>query len=99
MTSFVRNFPFGANLLAEDRTRFRLWAPAQQRVSVEIDGMTWPMRRAPDGWFETELRFGAGPPHRYRPYHGRPVPDPAPRGPAGRVHGPRPLGRPPPLPL
>src|SRR5436853_270828 len=47
MTSFVRNLPFGATLLAKDRTRFRLWAPAQQHVSIEIEAEISPMRRLP----------------------------------------------------
>src|SRR6185436_16221213 len=61
MTAFVRNLPFGASLLAKDRTRFRLWAPAQASVSVEIDGKLSAMRRVPDGWFEAEARCGARP--------------------------------------
>ena len=33
MSSFVRDLPFGATLLGEKRTRFRLWAPAKDEVS------------------------------------------------------------------
>ena len=29
MSGFARALPFGATLIAPDRTRFRLWAPAQ----------------------------------------------------------------------
>src|SRR5947209_11607524 len=88
MTAFVRNLPFGATLLAEDRTRFRLWAPAQRDVSVEIDGKIWPMRPLPDGWFEAEVKCGAGARYRYRLHDGLAVPDPASRAQADDVHGP-----------
>ena len=37
MTSFARELPFGATLLGANRTRFRLWAPARESVSVEIE--------------------------------------------------------------
>jgi len=36
MNTFARDLPFGATLLAENRARFRLWAPQQEQVSVEI---------------------------------------------------------------
>src|SRR5260221_684377 len=35
---FVRALPFGATLRNPELTRFRLWAPAQQSVSLEIEG-------------------------------------------------------------
>ena len=38
MSGFARTLPFGATLIAPDRTRFRLWAPAQATVAVEIEG-------------------------------------------------------------
>jgi maltooligosyltrehalose trehalohydrolase len=88
MTSFVRNLPFGATLLADSRTRFRLWAPAQQNVSVEVDGRASAMQRSADGWFETELSCGAGARYRYRLENGLAVPDPASRAQADDVHGP-----------
>src|SRR5881227_2017668 len=88
MTAFVRNLPFGATLVAEDRTRFQLWAPAQQSVSVEIDGQLWRMRRLPDGWFDVEINCGAGARYLYRLASGPAVPDPASRAQADDVHGP-----------
>lgn len=88
MTSFVRNLPFGASLLPDGHTRFRLWAPAQQSVSVEIDGELSAMRRLPDGWFEAEVRCSPGTPYRYRLNDSLAVPDPASRAQADDVHGP-----------
>ena len=36
MSHFVRDLPFGATLLEKNRTRFRLWAPQQAQMSVDI---------------------------------------------------------------
>jgi len=38
MASFRRELSFGATLVEPDRTRFRLYAPAQPQVTVEIQG-------------------------------------------------------------
>ena len=89
MTSFARDLTFGASLIAPDRTRFRLWAPACQAVAVEIDDrVPMPMRRSPEGWFEAEARCGAGARYRYRLDDGLAVPDPASRAQGDDVHDP-----------
>jgi maltooligosyltrehalose trehalohydrolase len=85
MSSF--NYSFGAQLVAPDRTRFRLWAPGRQQVSVEIEGVPpVAMRPLGDGWFETEAACGAGTRYRYRVSEDLAVPDPASRLQAGDVH-------------
>ena len=62
MTSFERRLPFGATLIGKNRTQFRLWAPAQEKVSVEIEGdAPVEMRRLADAWFEAEAPCGAVP--------------------------------------
>jgi maltooligosyltrehalose trehalohydrolase len=88
MTAFGRDLPFGATLLGEDRTRFRLWAPAQQSVCVETDGgNSWPMQRRSGGWFDAEVACGAGTRYRYRLGSDLAVPDPASRAQPDDVHG------------
>ncbi|RZI42446.1 malto-oligosyltrehalose trehalohydrolase [Herbaspirillum sp. HC18] len=85
MSSFDPSF--GAQPVAPDRTRFRLWAPDCERVSVEIDGMApLPMAHRQDGWFEAEAGCGAGARYRYRIRDSLAVPDPASRAQAGDVH-------------
>jgi maltooligosyltrehalose trehalohydrolase len=79
---------FGATYLGDDRTRFRLWAPGQPSVAVEIDGRQLPMTRQPDGWFEAEAPCGPGARYLYRLSTGEAVPDPASRAQAHDVHGP-----------
>ena len=89
MTSFVRDLPFGATVLEGGRTRFRLWAPRQQQVSVQIEGReALPMRPLAGGWFEADAACGAGTPYRYLLETGLAVPDPASRAQADDVHGP-----------
>ncbi|MCF8532786.1 MAG: malto-oligosyltrehalose trehalohydrolase [Reyranella sp.] len=88
-TAFVRNLPFGARLVGPGRCRFRLWAPLQESVSVEIDGLPMvPMTRTTDGWFSGEATCGAGARYRFRLGTGPVVPDPAARAQAEDVHGP-----------
>jgi maltooligosyltrehalose trehalohydrolase len=89
MTSFARALPFGATLIEANRTHFRLWAPAQQQISLEIEGgAPVPMQRLADGWFEGEAACGASTAYRYRLQDGLGVPDPASRMQANDVHGP-----------
>ena len=89
MTAFARDLPFGATLVDPDHTRFRLWAPGQQEVAVEIDGLdSVPMTRDGEGWFEAEAACGAGARYRYRLADGLAVPDPASRAQGRDVHDP-----------
>jgi len=89
MTTFARALPFGATLTGENETQFRLWAPAQEQVSVEIEGATpVPMQRLSDGWFEGEAPCGMATRYRYRLQNNVAVPDPASRAQADDVHGP-----------
>ena len=81
--------PFGATLLGPDRARFRLWAPAQRRVLLELEGApAQPMRAAAAGWHELEAACSAGARYRFRIEDGRAVPDPASRAQGDDVHGP-----------
>jgi malto-oligosyltrehalose trehalohydrolase len=80
---------FGASLLDSGRTRFRFWAPAQERVGVEVEGQPpLPMKALGNGWFEAEGPAPAGARYRYRLADGLAVPDPASRAQADDVHGP-----------
>jgi maltooligosyltrehalose trehalohydrolase len=89
MTHFVHELPFGAQVLENGRTRFRLWAPAQDQVSLEIDGREpLPMTARDGGWFEVETDCNAGTPYRYRVNADLAVPDPASRAQDGDIHDP-----------
>jgi maltooligosyltrehalose trehalohydrolase len=91
-----RLLPFGAELIASDRTRFRIWAPSVDAITLVIEGDSTTarevaMRASGAGWFECEEACGAGTHYRYRvkpPTGGDAVlvPDPASRAQAGDVH-------------
>jgi maltooligosyltrehalose trehalohydrolase len=86
---FAHKLPFGAELVAPDRTRFRLWAPDCRQVSLVIeDEAPLPMEREPDGHFHCEVRCGAGTAYLYQLDDGLRVPDPASRRQRDDVHGP-----------
>lgn len=86
--TFRQPLSFGAELQADGTTRFRLWAPSLEVVSVEIDGAE-PTAMLPtgDGWFEARVPCGAGTRYRHRVSPDLAVPDPASRAQAGGVHG------------
>jgi len=86
--------PFGAQVLEGGRIRFRLWAPAAERVDLLLEtthggGVTLPMACTEAGWYElTSDRATAGDLYRYRIHGFGEVPDPASRYNPQGVHGP-----------
>lgn len=79
---------WGPTLLGPDRSRFRLWAPDRDAVTLEIDGgAAVAMTRDADGWFEGEAPVGVGARYRFRLADDLAVPDPASRAQAGGVNG------------
>jgi len=71
--------------------RFRLWAPAQERVSLALEssGSLIPMERRGDGFFEAFVEgLGAEALYRFELSDGIRVPDPASRFQPRDVHGP-----------
>src|SRR5579872_3633205 len=82
--------PFGAEL-REDGVRFRLWAPAAQRVELVLAdaGDAWAMPGCGGGWFELVTDAArAGSRYRYRIDGELLVPDPASRFNPQDVDGP-----------
>ena len=71
--------------------RFRLWAPAEERVSLALEGRgpVMAMERKEGGFFEGFVAgVGAGALYRFALADGRQVPDPASRFQPQDVHGP-----------
>lgn len=89
----LHRMPFGAERQQDGRYRFRLWAPAAQRVDLCLeDGqkeLIVPMQKELDGWFglKTE-RAKPGTLYRYRINGEQRVPDPASRFQPQDIHGP-----------
>jgi malto-oligosyltrehalose trehalohydrolase len=89
MNASYWHLPFGASLIAANRTQFRIWAPAQRALSVAIEGRpSLAMARDGAGWFAVEANCGAGTRYRYVLADGTQVPDPAARAQSGDIHGP-----------
>ena len=89
MTGTEWHLPFGATVLGGGQTRFRIWAPGQQTLSLITEGRTpVAMTARAGGWFEVEADCGAGTRYRYLLPNGTAVPDPASRAQGDDVHGP-----------
>lgn len=87
-THFAHNCPWGTQIV-DGGARFRLWAPAQETVSLLTGtGARVPLQRCGDGWFETITNaVPVGGSYHYVLQDGMRVPDPAARAQMGDVHG------------
>jgi maltooligosyltrehalose trehalohydrolase len=89
MSTTQWHLPFGATVGDGGRTRFRIWAPGQQALSLAIEGRApFAMTAQTGGWFEAETDCSAGARYRYLLQDGTAVPDPASRGQSDDIHGP-----------
>ena len=79
--------PFGAAPQGDGSFRFRLWAPGEARVVLEVGEAAAPLQRDDDGWHECTLPAAAGQRYRYRLADDAVVPDPASRFNPDDVHG------------
>ena len=81
--------PFGAELEADGKVRFRLWAPPHREILIELDGEARAMQPVGEGWHELVTdRARAGTRYRFVLPDGLRVPDPASRYQPEDVHGP-----------
>ncbi|MEQ4513674.1 MAG: malto-oligosyltrehalose trehalohydrolase, partial [Pantoea agglomerans] len=85
--SFFKSW--GAERVASDEVRFRLWATGQQRVTLRLSGKDIEMTPQADGWFETQVAgVAANAEYDYVLADGTAVPDPAARAQKAEVNGP-----------
>ena len=71
------HLPFGANLVGKEQTRFRIWAPGQQELSLAVEGRgPLAMTACAGGWFEATANCGPGTRYWYLLQDGTAVPDP-----------------------
>jgi malto-oligosyltrehalose trehalohydrolase len=85
--------PFGAECSDDGSVRFRLWAPAAQKVELCLGDVTRathiPLERIDQGWFELVTDAAkARTQYRFRIDDGQKVPDPGSRFQPRDVHGP-----------
>ena len=87
----VHAMPFGAEPQSEAGVRFRIWAPAQNQITLvdEDTGNKRSMTAEPGGWHEViATDMGPGSRYRFELASGIRVPDPASRYQPEDVHGP-----------
>lgn len=85
----LETWPHGATALDAERTRFALWAPDAQHVSVEFeDGVSLPMQPQANGWFMLIGQCPPGTRYRFKINDDLRVPDPASRAQDGDIDGP-----------
>lgn len=73
-------------VVSDEKTCFRLWAPASETVLLELENGCVPMSRAETGWWTIAAPAPPGTFYRFR-IGETSVPDPASRAQAGDVHG------------
>lgn len=86
-----RSFPesWGAEFIAPDRVRFRLWATAHDTISLRLAGQDTVMTPVGDGWFTCEVSGVApGAEYQFVLSDGTAIADPASRAQKADVNGP-----------
>lgn len=85
---FKHDLPFGATVLADGTTRFRIWAPSAPTLDLAIDGGRLGMLAEADGWHSLTVPAKAGTRYQYVMPDGLHFADPASRMQDTDVHGP-----------
>ncbi|POP46404.1 malto-oligosyltrehalose trehalohydrolase [Superficieibacter electus] len=86
-----RSYPerWGAEYIAPDSVRFRLWATAHDNVTLRLSGHERAMTPVGDGWFELHVNgVASGAEYEYVLEDGTTIPDPASRAQKAGVNGP-----------
>lgn len=89
MSSKIFCKSWGAEYIAADVVRFRLWATGQQKVMLRLAGKDHEMQASGDGWFTLEVSgVTPGTVYSFVLSDGMVVPDPASRAQKTDVNGP-----------
>ncbi len=79
---------WGARLNPDGTTRFRIWAPSVEKLSLQFQAEDpVPMHRHAGGWYELTVPAPSGTRYKFTLPNGLSVPDPASRLQYGDVHG------------
>jgi maltooligosyltrehalose trehalohydrolase len=72
MSQVERRYPIGAEVIGENRTHFRVWAPKAREVGVVFEGTSntspkaFPLTAEPGGYFSGEADSSSGSCYRFR---------------------------------
>ena len=67
-----RRYPIGAELIAENKAHFRVWAPKASKIDVVLEGVadakpkSCPLTAEPGGYFSGAVNISAGARYRFR---------------------------------
>src|ERR1043166_994671 len=96
MSQIKRRYPIGAELIGENQTHFRVWAPKAQEVDVALEDAVeakpkfCSLRAEQGGYFSGAVNASAGARYRFRVNGGETLyPDPASRFQPDGPHGAR----------
>src|SRR5437879_60645 len=94
MSSLKRRYPIGAELIGENQTHFRVWAPKARALAVVLQDTSlakpifYPLQAEPEVYFSGKAGAGAGARYRFRVNTGQnSYPDPASRFQPDGPHG------------
>ena len=94
MSSLKRRYPIGAELIGENQTHFRVWAPKARALDVVLEDTArakpifYPLTAESEGYFSGKAGAGAGARYRFRVNTGQnSYPDPASRFQPDGPHG------------
>ncbi|STV71678.1 malto-oligosyltrehalose trehalohydrolase [Klebsiella michiganensis] len=89
MESRVFKKHWGAEFIAADTVRFRVWAEGQKTMTLSLTGRDIPMDAAGEGWFQIDVPgVKHGDEYMLRLADGTRIPDPASRAQRDDVNGP-----------
>lgn len=93
MSRSLWKLELGANLIGEDKVRFKVWAPHCRKVEVKLEGRRrsgrYPLEKQDEGYFSTELEgVSQGDRYTYLLDSKKERPDPISRYQPDGVHGP-----------
>src|SRR5205823_6202056 len=83
-----RRYPIGAEIIGENETHFRVWAPKAKKLAVVSDNKTYSLTSEAGGYFAGSAHFGAGARYKLQIGDGPAFPDPASRFQPEGPHGP-----------
>ena len=82
-----RRYPIGAEIISENETHFRVWAPKADKLAVALEKRTNPLMSEGDGYFSGTVNCGAGARYKFQINDGDAFPDPASRFQPDGPHG------------
>jgi len=74
-----RRYPIGAEIISENKTHFRVWAPRADKLAVALEKRAHSLTSEGDGYFSGTVNCGAGARYKFQINDGDAFPDPASR--------------------